>query len=172
MTYLIQSSDWKFQFRAMKGGTTSLTITKLQNMEEGPYLLVTTRITPSFPFGKTMRLLLVVPVTFLCLSVSPVCLSISHFILTPPTQRTFMTAPVRLHTAGMNSDSKMITMLLSHALQWATFEQTNTGDDFTVLDRWPYLTVLSESKLSEWHAWHAWNRENKTSTQLHACFVK
>ena len=40
----------------MTGGTTSLTIPKLKNMEEGlvsPHWLVTTRITPSFPFSKT-----------------------------------------------------------------------------------------------------------------------
>ena len=40
----------------MIGGTISLTIAKLKNMEEGlvsPHLLVTTRITPSFPFSKT-----------------------------------------------------------------------------------------------------------------------
>ena len=38
------------------GGTTSLTIPKLKNMEEclvSPHWLVTTRITPSFPFSKT-----------------------------------------------------------------------------------------------------------------------
>ena len=40
----------------MIGGTISLTIPKLKNMEEGlvsPHWLVTTRITPSFPFSKT-----------------------------------------------------------------------------------------------------------------------
>ena len=40
----------------MIGGTISLTIPKLKNMEESlvnPHWLVTTRITPSFPFSKT-----------------------------------------------------------------------------------------------------------------------
>ena len=40
----------------MIGGTISLTIPKLKDMEEGlvsPHWLVTTRITPSFPFSKT-----------------------------------------------------------------------------------------------------------------------
>ena len=43
----------------MIGGTISLTIPKLLNMEEGlvsPHWLVTTRITPSFPFSQTMMI--------------------------------------------------------------------------------------------------------------------
>ena len=44
----------------MRGGTISLTIPKLKNMEEGlvsPHWLVTTRITPSFPFTDLAKLI-------------------------------------------------------------------------------------------------------------------